>query len=197
MNNLRKKKALGIAETVGNDKLQTADLLEKDGFTNEEIAEVMEALDNPAPPPPPPAPSPSPRTTNQAKGPNDALDLSGFKYKDEKGEFKGASFRKYVELVGDKSFTVIDEETNEVRPVNGQLRQGDMYDFVLYKVRPVRRRRYAGMDDSPMDYVGIQILNDQPIHTSRMPVGTVLEFNSQILNEHSIAGHGKYYLLKK
>lgn len=195
MNNLRKKKALGIAETVGNDKLQTADLLEKEGFTNEEIAEVMEALDNPAPPPPPP-PASSPRTTNQAKGPNDALDLSGFKYKDENGEFSGDQFEKYVELVGDKSFMKLDRNRRPV-PVNGQLKQGDMYDFQLFKVRPIRVERFPGMPDSPMDYIGIQIVNDQPLHTSRMPVNTVLEFNSQILNAHSVAGNGKYYLLKK
>lgn len=192
MNNLRKKKALTLIESIKDDKEKVVDLLTKEEFANEEIAEILEELDKPAPPPP----ASSARTTNQTKSPNDALDLSGFKYKDEHGEFTGDQFEKYVELVGDRSFVKLDRNRRPV-PVNGQLKQGDMYDFQLFKVRPIRVERFPGMPDSPMDYIGIQIVNDQPLHTSRMPVSTVLEFNSQILNAHSVAGHGKYYLLKK
>jgi hypothetical protein len=72
-----------------------------------------------------------------------------------------------------------------------------MYDFELYAVRPVRVERYPGLKDSPVDFVGLTLRNTTPEHKTRIPVKIAKEYNGQILNQHSIAGHGKYYLLAK
>jgi hypothetical protein len=58
------------------------------------------------------------------------------------------------------------------------------------------QERFPGMENSPWDYVGLTA-EGKPLHTTRIPVKTALEFNRQILNAHSRAGHGKYYFLKK
>lgn len=119
--------------------------------------------------------------------------LAGIDY----GNLKGEAFKKYVSLVGDRSFTVVDEETGEEKQIVGQLRQDQELVFELYKAKPLRRTRYAGVKESPMDFVGIELVNNKPEHTTKIPVKVALEHNAQILNQHSIAGHGKYYLLKK
>lgn len=125
--------------------------------------------------------------------PNDALDLKQFDYK----KLTGKMFEKYVALVGDREFKVIDEETGLEKGVTGQLLQNDQYDFILVKAQPILKPRFAGVEGTPYDYVGIKVLADEPIHTSRMSVKTALEMNAQISNAHSRAGHGKYYLLKQ
>lgn len=200
MNVLRKKKALGLTEGI-TDLEQAAAVLEKEAFTNEEIAEVLEELKNvptlnPGTGTKPPEPNaPSNVAGSPVNSPNAKLNLSGFSYKNQKGQFTGEDFKRYVELVGDRSYLEITDEGEKA--VYGQLKLDDQYDFVLFKARPIRKARYVGIKDSPIDYVGIEIVNDQPIHTSRMSIRSVLEFNAQILNQHSIAGHGKYYVLKK
>lgn len=108
----------------------------------------------------------------------------------------GDNFKKYVELVGDRSFMVTDELGRQ-KPIVGKLRQDQFYDFEQYRVKPVRKERFPGMKDSPWDFIGIEITKDKPEHTTRIPVSIALEFNAQILNAHSVAGNGKYYLLKK
>ena len=200
MNVLRKKKAIGLIAGIA-DLEQVASILEKQEFTNEEIAEVLEELKivrsiNTGTDVTPPEPTaPSNLAGAPVNSPNAKLDLSGFRYKNERGQFTGEDFKRYVELVGDRSYLEITDEGE--KPVYGQLKLDDQYDFVLFKAKPIRKARYVGIKDSPIDYVGIEIVNDQPIHTSRMSIKSVLEFNAQILNQHSIAGHGKYYLLKK
>lgn len=136
---------------------------------------------------------PKKNTAANASSPNDALDLKGFNYKN----LTGASFRKYVELVGDRGFVEIDEETGKPIPVPGSLPQDGMFDFVQMKARPIIKDRFPGMPDTPKDYVGLQTIDDTPIHQSRMAIKQAHELNAQILNQHSIAGHGKYYFLKK
>ncbi len=168
----------------GKTREEVETLMLEEEYSVEEIKEIFAAIDAP--------PSPE-KVAKEEKtaSPNDALDLSEFNYKLLKGE----SFKKYVELVGDRSYTEIVE--GEVIPVRGTLLENDQYDFEQYKVKPIRKMRYAGVEKSPMDYIGLELVNDTPIHVSRMTVKTALELNSQILNQHSIAGHGKYYLLKK
>jgi hypothetical protein len=73
----------------------------------------------------------------------------------------------------------------------------DMCDFELYAVKPVRVERYPGLKDTPIDFVGLTLRNTTPEHKTRIPVKVAKEYNNQILNQHSIAGHGKYYLLAK
>lgn len=126
-----------------------------------------------------------------AASPNDELDLSRFNYENLTGD----SFQEYVRMVGDHSVTEI-VEGNEV-PIRGTLQENKSYDFVLMKAVPVMQARFPGIKDTPYDYVGIRVKESKPIHTTRIPVKTALEFNRQILNAHSRAGHGKYYFLKK
>lgn len=122
--------------------------------------------------------------------PNDELDLTQFSYE----ELAGESFKDYVRMVGDHSAMEI-VEGREV-PIRGSLQENKSFDFVLLKVKPVMVARFPGMKDTPYDYVGLRA-EGKPLHTTRIPIKTALEFNRQILNAHSRAGHGKYYFLKK
>lgn len=109
------------------------------------------------------------------RSPNADLDLSGFTYE---GEIKGDDWERYKSQVS-------------------KLRQNDMYDFVLLRTVPIRVERYPGMKGSPVELVGLRIKDTTPVHVSRISVADAIRYNSQIENEHSIAGHGKYYFLKK
>jgi hypothetical protein len=126
------------------------------------------------------------------ESPNGTLDLSGFDYENLTGE----SFKEYVRLVGDRSYAERNDEGKYV-PVNGELLQQDKYDFVLLPAVPVMVERFPGMKETPIDYVGIKAKTTKPIHKTRIPVATALEYNAQIVNQHSRAGHGKYYFLAK
>lgn len=130
---------------------------------------------------------------NQNDATETELDLSDFDYHNLTGD----KFKKYVELAGDRSYRVVDKETGEETPIVGDLKENDIYTFVLHKVDVVMKPRFPGVKDTPMDFNGIKIKTDKPEHTTRIPVKTAHELNAQILNAHSRAGHGKYYLLKK
>lgn len=123
----------------------------------------------------------------------EAIDLSDFDYKNLTGE----SFKRYVEIVGDRNFRVANEETGKRIPVNGKLKGDEMRHFSLYNVEVIRRTRYEGVQGSPVDFVGVKIKNETPINTTLIPVKTAIELNAQIVNAHAVAGHGRYYLLKK
>jgi len=133
---------------------------------------------------------PSAKIQKATDSPNDELDLSGYNY----DNLVGDTFQKYVRLAGDHSVTEI-VEGKEVH-IRGELMENKRYDFVLVKARPIIQDRFPGMKDTPRDYVGL-IAEGKPIHTTRIPVKTALEYNRQIMNAHSRAGHGKYYFLKK
>jgi hypothetical protein len=124
--------------------------------------------------------------------PNEELDLSGFDYKNLTGE----KFKEYIRMVGDRSYLEKNDEGNYV-PVNGSLLQEEKYDFVLLPARPIMVARFPGMENTPFDYIGLKAKDTEPIHTTRIPVKTALEHNAQIVNQHSRAGHGKYYFLKQ
>jgi hypothetical protein len=130
------------------------------------------------------------KTVPASKG---KLDLSKFDYKNLTGE----SFKEYVKLVGDRSYVEVDREEGTESPVVGLLKENDMYDFQLHKVDVVMKVRFPGVKDSPMDFNGVRVKNETPELITRIPVKTALELNAQIMNAHSRAGHGKYYLLKK
>jgi hypothetical protein len=130
--------------------------------------------------------------TTMAASPNEELDLDGFNYESLTGE----TFKEYVRLVGDRSYAEQNDEGKFV-PVNGSLLQQSKYDFVLLPAVPVMRERFPGIENTPIDYVGIKAKSLTPIHKTRIPVSTALEYNAQIINQHSRAGHGKYYFLAK
>lgn len=130
------------------------------------------------------------KAANVATSPNDDLDLNRFNYE----ELTGESFKDYVRMAGDHSAMEI--VNGEEVPMRGSLLESQSYDFVLLKAKPVMVARFPGMKDTPYDYVGLRA-EGKALHTTRIPVKTALEFNRQILNAHSRAGHGKYYFLKK
>lgn len=139
-------------------------------------------------------PKPSGKVIDKPQAsPNDALDLKGFDYK----KLTGKMFEKYVRLVGDREFKILDEETGKEVGITGELLQNDHFDFILVKAQPIFKPRFPGVEGTPNDFIGIKVLADEPIHTTRIAVKTALEMNAQISNQHSRAGHGKYYLLKK
>jgi hypothetical protein len=159
-------------------------LMAEDDVLEDETKEIFLAIDTPE--------EETVLMPVNADSPNTKLDLSGFDYKSLKGE----NFKKYVQLVGDKNYQT-KNENGRYTAIEGSLLLEDNYDFQRFKAKPIRQERFEGMEGSPVDYVGIQILNDTPEHTTRITVGTALELNSQILNSHSLANNGRYYLLKK
>ncbi|MDP4264917.1 MAG: hypothetical protein Q8941_20480 [Bacteroidota bacterium] len=72
---------------------------------------------------------------------------------------------------------------------------GRHFKFSLYAAVPIMKERYPGLKDTPIDMVGLTIKNDVPVNTSSIPIRIAKEYNAQILNEHSRAGNGRYYLL--
>lgn len=131
--------------------------------------------------------------SEKSASPNDALELEKFDY----NNLTGPAFKEYVQLVGDRCFVIFDSETGEEKSVTGKLQQNEVFDFQQFRAQPVFKARFPGMKDTPNDFNGIKLKNTTPEHTTRMSVATALEMNSQILNQHSVAGHGRYYLLKK
>jgi hypothetical protein len=182
MHHTRRKKALQL---IGDEKdpVIITEKLQAENFTADEIVEVIAIVDGSA--------VQSNPGSNDKQSDSGKIDLSEFDYKNLTGE----SFDKYARYVGDPSYTEIVEGRDV--PVPGTLRGDDMYDFVLMKAKPVMVERFPGMKDSPFDYKGIRVINDTPIHKTRIPVNVAHEYNRQILNAHSRAGHGKYYFLAK
>lgn len=194
------KKYSGIKKQ-GTTKAEMADLLKNDEnkysaadqkIILDEVFKEDPGTTNTPPPVTPPAPMKT-KASKKAESPNDDLDLKGFDY----SNLVGKKFKEYVELVGDRCFVSFDPETGKVEPVNGQLQTNKSFDFECYKAAPVMKERFPGMKDTPVDFIGITLKNTTPEFTTRMSVANAIELNGQILNPHSRAGFGKYYLLKK
>jgi hypothetical protein len=65
----------------------------------------------------------------------------------------------------------------------------NLLDFKVYKVKSLIKELYPGLPNSPKVFDGIEIVNDKPIHNTRIDVKTALEMNAQVRNT------GRYYLL--
>lgn len=179
------------------EEITTELQVDENGYEEDDIKQILEGLglgeasgDNGQAPPTPPVLG---NEGEEIKEENPLAVLDSIDYKNLKGD----NFKKYVELVGDRSYSTIDEETGKEIPVVGKLRQDQSFDFQQFRAKPVFKDRFPGMENTPKDFVGIEIVRDAPEHTTRIPVHVALEFNAQILNQHSRAGHGRYYLLKK
>lgn len=131
-------------------------------------------------------PKPTPAPVNPLK-----QQLSQFEYS---GRFEGKDFLEYNRLT---ATLIMDQK----------------YDFDVVRVRPIKAVRYEGVKDSPIDIVGVEILDATPIKTTRIPAKMMRDFNG-MLEEGSkgqyftiIGGHfgnisgtgsyGEYYLLNK
>jgi hypothetical protein len=173
-------------KTQGATREELADLLKKDPSkpNAKEQKEILDAIFEPA--------SGGGQNGNKNTANEDVMELlADIDYSNLKGEM----FKKYVSIVGDRSF--IEIKDGQEFPVRGQLLENQEFDFIQVKAKPILQPRYAGVQGTPMDYVGVEVTSDKPLHTTRMAVKQALEMNAQILNQHSRAGHGKYYLLKK
>jgi hypothetical protein len=179
------KKYSGLKESNDRDSAKEAIIQSKE-YSDEEAEQIVAAIydtENGA----------TAVEPKKAFKPNDELDLSGFDYKN----LTGKKFKEYVELVGDRAYVEFDSESGTENPVTGKLLLEDVYDFVQHRVDVVMKARFPGVKDTPYDFNGLKVKNDTPEHTTRISVRHALEFNLQILNAHSRAGHGKYYFLKK
>lgn len=190
-------KKYGAAKAAGANRAEIEKLMTDDKIDAPGRAEIIAVLfapekgadeegQNSAPP--------KQKAKEEAKAkPNDELqdELEEINYK----ELNGENFKKYVEIAGDKNFGEVKD--GEVKPVRGRLRDIDSYDYDVFKAAPILKDRFPGMEGSPKDYIGVRIINDTPITSTRINVKTALELNAQILNQHSRSGNGRYYLLKK
>lgn len=127
-------------------------------------------------------------TGGMPENPNAALDLTLFDYTN----LVGQPFIDYCKLVEG-------------------LPQREMFDFMVMRVEAVRKVRYKGIKDSPVDVVGIRIVDMKPIHPgTRITTKQVFEMNGHIRIDDDVAeiigGHfqvgdpreiKQYYLLKK
>jgi hypothetical protein len=129
----------------------------------------------------------TPAKAEPNKNHNAQIDLKGFDYLNLKGE----AWKKYLELVGDYF------DPDEKRHVTGSLQLYQLYDFKLYRAKPVIVERYPGIKDSPKDLVGIELVSEIHLNATRLELRHANDYNQQILNAHARAGHGKFYLLAK
>ena len=134
-----------------------------------------------------------PEEEKEVKSESGMPDLSGFDY----SNLTGDKFKEYAGIAGDRAISFFNSETGEEsKGIIGQLKDHDVYYFELYKVTPVFKVRFPGVQNSPKDFSGVKTKTDRPESTTRITVKIANELNAQIENEHSRV-NGKYYLLKK
>lgn len=106
----------------------------------------------------------------------------------------------YSRLHTKEGFEKYNKLLNELSPEEGISFGSDMlFEFELYRMLPVRAERYPGLPNSPIDFIGVQFKETEPVPLAktRITIKQARTYNEQILNAHGIAGYGKYYLLKK
>lgn len=200
MNTLRFKKALRLIAGSEKDPVKAQEVLSANEFSNEEVAEVIEAIAAPDfvnTEAAPPASNGSIKPAEPAEKPksmNADLNLSEFNYA---GRFVGKPFQEYCTMVGDQNLAIYDYEEGKVRTFPGTILKDQLRDFQAFKVRPITRERFPGMDKTPVDFIGIEFRDQTPVMTTRISVQQALNLNAQVVNAHGMAGHGIYYLLKK
>lgn len=158
---------------------------DKNNYTDEELKDLLESFITPG--------SAEPKAGNtgtkpakapKATSPNDKIadKLKEFDYE----ELRGESFKKYCLLVQ-------------------SLQLDQLYDFEQYQVEPIKKVRFRGVKDSPIDTIGFKIKNNKPINTTRIPVKYAISTNGKVV-EHEDGwelisdqfGHnGRYFLLKR
>lgn len=83
-----------------------------------------------------------------------------------------------------------DNDFKEYDKLINSLSNEKLMEFELYAVEPVLKARYAGLDSSPIDFVGVRT-KGPVIATSKIAVKHAKNLNAQVRNTN------KYYLLKK
>lgn len=175
MNHLRRQKAIKIVQESGlTDKAEIKDLLLSSDFDNDEANETLEYMDDPRI-------EDTDVNEYDPKNPNASLKLD-FDYT----KLFGKEFDRYIGLL------------EELSPAGG-FASPKMYDFELWRMKPVIEERYPGLPNTPKDFKGVEFKEDEPklIAKTRITISSARDYNQQITNEHSIKGYGKYYLLKQ
>lgn len=164
------------------DALRKAIAEDDNRYDEAECNEIFEAITKPAA---------AGKTANPANakvkapaGPNAELaeKLKEFDY----DELRGDSFNKYCLLVQ-------------------SLQTDKLYDFEQYLVEPIKKVRYRGVKDSPVDTIGFKVKNVKPVNTTRIPVKHALQTNGllkEVEGEYELVNdqfshNGRYFLLKK
>lgn len=112
--------------------------------------------------------------------PEESLDLSGFDYKNMRGE----PFIEYAKFAS-------------------KLLWNKQYVFDVFKVDTIKQQRYKGVPGSPVDILGFIIKNDTPVHTTKMEVKNANVLNGIVIDEDNNCVSAQFentkriYLLKK
>lgn len=187
LHHLTKKKAVkkyGGLLAGGKSRAQVENLMIEEEYSPDEITEILAAID--APPEIKPAPAEIKAGEWDPKNPN-AIIKNDINYENLVGE----EFIRYNAIL------------ESLSPDGGYGEHTvHLFDFELYRATPIRKARYEGLPGTPIDFIGVKLrtvgnMMDPPINQTRITINNARELNSQILNQHSIEGHGKYYLLKK
>lgn len=153
MHHMRLKKALETFQPkidAGATPEEIKAELEKEeyGYNEEEQADILEALHDANagksggnPPPPPPPPG------SENKGNSEGPKAPQFDYNNMKGE----ELKRYMK---------------HLRSLNGNEKR----TFKLMRVEVIKKVRYKGIKDSPMDIAEIRIKDPKPIMTTLIPV---------------------------
>lgn len=72
----------------------------------------------------------------------------------------------------------------------------DKHDFELYHAKAIFKKEFDENLNPVRRIVAIEVLRDQPIKKTRIPVHMAIDLNNQI-EQNTAAGQGKYYLLKQ
>jgi hypothetical protein len=177
MHHLKKKRFASLKEQ-GTTAEELKKLILEDGNTEEEANALLAELFTGT------SPNPLPTVTAAAGGDHSAPNVNppGETEGEAPAQSKGHPKFDYKNLTG--------ENFKKYEAYVHGLPWHDMHDFLVYKVNPVITERYSGLKDTPKDMTGIDIINDRPIHQTRVDVKTALEMNAQVRNS------GRYYLLK-
>lgn len=152
-----------------------------DGITEDDTATIIEAIKkiDNAPEAPKPTISKTPNDTVKDK-------FAKFDYQN----LKGTSFAEYGEAL-------------QSLPAN------EKFDFEVFKVESIRKVRYKGVKDSPVDINGMKIKDNKPKYTTRVTPKVAILQNGRVQRDEDDnffevigaqfdqVGNGLFYLLKK
>ncbi len=160
MHHMRLKSALEkfqpkIAAGAGPDEIESELKSEEYGYSEEEQKEIIDALhkaNSGSTSSQPPASTGKPHDTIEPKAVK-----SQFNYDDLKGE----EFKNYM---------------NHIKSLNGNEKR----TFKLMRVEVIKKVRYKGIKDSPVDVIGVRIKDSKPIMTTLIPVKAATSQNGFI-----------------
>lgn len=147
------------------EDIKLAISLDEKGFDEAGVDEILAAVLGDTKGKPETKKEEKPRVKSQSE----TLGLDRFDYRNLKGE----SYEEYLKMVTEKLFAHV------------------QYRFCCYKARPIKKERYPGLRDTPVDIIGVLIESDIPINRTKIEARHAIDLNKQLGNS------GMYYLLDK